>query len=45
MGNREVKELICTTHEHVLSGGMPEGWGVQGRGGYKGGKIGKTVIA
>ena len=32
----EVKELICTTHEHKLRRGMLEGWGVQGRGEIKG---------
>ena len=35
IGNREFKELICTTQGHELSGGMLEGWGVQGRGGIK----------
>ena len=41
MGNREVKELICTTHGHELRGGMLEGWGVWGGGGIKGEKLGK----
>ena len=39
IGNREAKELICTTHGHEL--GMGEnagGWGLQGRGGIKGRK-------
>ena len=31
IGNREFKELICTTQGHELSGGMLEGCGVQGR--------------
>ena len=32
IGNREVKELICTTHGHELRGGATE-WGrVQGEG-------------
>ena len=43
MGNRELKELICTTHGHELSGGNAGGLG-QGRSGV-GGEIGKTVIA
>ena len=25
IGNRELKELICTTHGHELSGGLLEG--------------------
>ena len=30
MGNRELKELICTTNGHELRRGrMLEGWGVQ----------------
>ena len=33
IGNRELKELICTTHGHELRGEMLEGLGVQGRGG------------
>ena len=32
IGNGEAKELICMTHGHELSGGMLEGWGVQGGG-------------
>ena len=32
VGNREDKELICTTHGHELRGGMLEGGVVQGRG-------------
>ena len=45
IGNRELKELICTTHGHELSGlgGVLKGWRVQGRGRIKG-KIGETVI-
>ena len=31
-GNVEAKELICTTHEHELMGGMLVGGGVQGGG-------------
>ena len=28
IGNRELKELVCTSHGHELrSGGMLEGWG------------------
>ena len=30
IGNREAKELICTTHGHELSGGLWEGMGVPG---------------
>ena len=37
IGNREFKELICTTHGHELRRrGMLEGWGVQGGGVVKG---------
>ena len=45
MGNRGLKELICTTHGHELRGG--ECWRVGGAGwrGDKEGKIEKTVIA
>ena len=45
IGNRGLKELICTTHGHELVGG--ECWRVGGQGGgeLNGGKIGKTVIA
>ena len=32
IGNGEVKELICTTHEHELKWVMQVGRGVQGRG-------------
>ena len=32
MGNRGLKELICTTHGHELRGGMLEGWGAGQRG-------------
>ena len=39
MGNRGVKELLCTTHGHDLRG-MVRGWG-QGRGGIEGVKLGK----
>ena len=44
IGNRGLKELICTTHRHELRRGMLEVWGA-GERGDKGGKIGKTVIA
>ena len=37
MGNREVKELICTTHGHELSGGWAGGLGDTGQSGDKGG--------
>ena len=33
IGNRELKELTCTTHGHELREGMLEGWGVQCGGG------------
>ena len=36
MGNRGLKELICTTHGHELRGGILESWGVQDGGGIKG---------
>ena len=44
IGNRGLKELICTTHGHELRQG--ECWRVRvaGQRGDKGGKIGKTVI-
>ena len=36
IGNREAKELTCTTHGHELSGvGVLEGGEVQGGGGIK----------
>ena len=40
IGNRGLKELICTTHGHELRGGC---WSVGGAGqrGDKGGKLGK----
>ena len=39
IGNRELKELMCTTHGHELRmGENGAGWGVQGRGGIKGRK-------
>ena len=45
IGNRGLKELICTTHGHELrAGGNAGGWGGQGGRRIKG-KIGKTVIA
>ena len=46
IGNKEAKELICTTHGHELRGwGLLEGGGCAGRRGYKREKnIGKTVI-
>ena len=42
IGNRELKELICTTHGHELRGGMLKGGG-KGAGlrGIKGKKLGK----
>ena len=42
IGNRELKELVCTTYVHELREGMLEGWGVQG-GGVKGEKLGKLM--
>ena len=45
IGNREFKELTCTTHGHELRRGNVGGLGGIGRRGNKGGKIGKTVIA
>ena len=39
MGNRELKELTCTTPGHELRCGMLEVWGVRVRGGIKEGKI------
>ena len=45
IGNRGLKELICTTHGHELRGVDAGGLKEQGRGGIKGEKIGKTVIA
>ena len=44
IGNRGLRELICTTHGHELSGvgGNAGGLGGQGEGGIKGGKTGKT---
>ena len=36
IGNREVKELICTTRGHELRRVMLDGERVQGRGGIKG---------
>ena len=41
MGNREVKELICTTHGHELSGGKAGGLGSAGWREDKGEKLGK----
>ena len=40
IGNRGLKELVCTTHGHELRGGY---WRVGGQGGWeiKGGKLGK----
>ena len=45
IGNRELKELICTTHGHELR--EEECWGVEGckAEGDKGGNIEKTVTA
>ena len=49
IGNRELKQLICTTHGHELSRvgeeGNAGGLGSAGWRGDKEGKIGKTVIA
>ena len=47
IGNRELKELICTTHGRELSGGVGGAGllGSAGQRGEKGGEIGKTVIA
>ena len=36
MGNRGLKELICTTHGHELRGGMLEHWGSIAEGGQRG---------
>ena len=41
IGNREVRELICTTHEHELRGGNAGDWGVQGTGEVKAEKLRK----
>ena len=43
--NRELKELICTTHGHELSGGNAGGLGNAGWRGDKEGEIGKTLMA
>ena len=40
IGNRGIKEVICTTHGHELRGGMLEGWGSRVEG-DKGEKIQK----
>ena len=40
IGNRELKELICTTHGHELRWGNAGGLGVQG-GGWIKEKLGK----
>ena len=47
MGNREAKELICTTHGHELRGvGNAGRWrGATGQRGIKRKKNGTTVIA
>ena len=44
IGNRGLKELICTTYGHELRGGMLENYGGKVEG-DKGRKNGKTVIA
>ena len=41
MGNREVKELICTTHGHELRKGKAGGLEGAGWRGDKGGKLRK----
>ena len=41
IGNRELKELICTTHGHELSRGNARGWRGQGGGGIKRDKLEK----
>ena len=38
IGNRELKEPMCTTHGHELRGGCWRAGGVQGGGGIKGRK-------
>ena len=45
IGNRGLKELMCTTHGHELWGGECWRVGGAGRSGGIKGKIGKTVIA
>ena len=42
LGNRELKELICTTHGHELRRGNAGGLGGAGQRGYKRGKLGKV---
>ena len=44
MGNREAKELICTTHGHELRSGVM-GEGMRGAGQSFPPEIGTTVIA
>ena len=41
IGNRALKELICTTRGHELRGEKLKVWGVQGGGRIKGEKLGK----
>ena len=41
IGNRGLKELICTTHGHELRWGILEGWGVPGGGRIKWEKLGQ----
>ena len=41
MGNREVKELICTIHDHELRQGDARGLQHAGQRGDKRGKLGK----
>ena len=41
IGNRELKELICTTNGYELSGGNAGGLGGAGWRGGRGGKMGK----
>ena len=45
MGNRGLKELICTIQGHELRGGNAGGLRGAGWRGSKGGGIGKTIIA
>ena len=44
MGNREAKELMCTTHGHELGEGVNAGVRIAGWRRIKGRKNGTTVI-